>query len=79
MQPVRGLVVAGHTHGGQVALPFVGALVAPPGLPRSWSYGWVEHAGVHAWISSGLGVSILPVRFNRRPEWLLFVIDAAVG
>ena len=30
-------------------------------------------------VTSGLGVSILPVRFNRRPEWVLFVIDAALG
>jgi predicted MPP superfamily phosphohydrolase len=34
---------------------------------------------VQAWVSSGLGVSILPVRFLRRPEWLLFVIEGAVG
>jgi predicted MPP superfamily phosphohydrolase len=79
MPPLRGLAVAGHTHGGQVALPFLGAVLAPPRLPRAWSYGWVEHGGVHAWVTSGLGVSILPVRFNRRPEWVLLVVDAAVG
>lgn len=79
MPPVRGLAVAGHTHGGQVALPFLGAVLKPPGLPRSWSYGWVDHHGVQAWVTSGLGVSILPVRFWRRPEWVLFVLDAAVG
>ncbi|GAC1532837.1 MAG: metallophosphoesterase [Ramlibacter sp.] len=79
LPPVRGLVVAGHTHGGQVALPFLGPLVVPRDLPRSWTYGWVEHAGQQAWVTSGLGVSILPVRFNRRPEWVLFVLDAAVG
>ena len=79
MPPVRGLAVAGHTHGGQVALPFLGPVLAPPRLPRAWSYGWVEHGGVQAWVTSGLGVSILPVRFWRRPEWVLFVLDAAVG
>jgi predicted MPP superfamily phosphohydrolase len=79
MPPVRGLAVAGHTHGGQVALPFLGAVLKPPRLPRAWSYGWVDHGGVQAWVTSGLGVSILPVRFLRRPEWLLFVIEGAVG
>lgn len=79
MPPVRGLAVAGHTHGGQVALPFLGAVLTPPRLPRSWSYGWVDHGGVQAWVTSGLGVSILPVRFWRRPEWVLFVLDAAIG
>lgn len=79
MPPLHGLAVAGHTHGGQVALPFLGAVLAPPRLPRSWAYGWVEHAGVQAWVTSGLGVSILPVRFFRRPEWVLFVLGAAVG
>ena len=79
MPPVRGLVVAGHTHGGQVALPFIGAPVLARGVPRDWAYGWVGPAAQQAWVTSGLGVSILPVRFNRRPEWVLFVIDAALG
>jgi predicted MPP superfamily phosphohydrolase len=70
---------AGHTHGGQVALPWLGALVSAGNTPRGWSYGWIEHGGVRAWVTSGLGISILPVRFNRRPEWMLFTIDAALG
>lgn len=79
LPPVHGLVVAGHTHGGQVALPFLGAVVVPRNVPRSWSYGWVDHGGNQAWVTSGLGTSILPIRFNRRPEWVLFEIDAALG
>ena len=79
LPPVHGLVVAGHTHGGQVALPFLGAVVVPRHVPRSWSYGWVDHGGNQAWVTSGLGTSILPIRFNRRPEWVLFEIDAALG
>jgi predicted MPP superfamily phosphohydrolase len=79
MPPVQGFGVAGHTHGGQVALPGIGALIVPGTAPRSWAYGWIEHAGLRAWVTSGLGVSILPVRFNGRPEWVLFTIDAALG
>jgi uncharacterized protein len=71
---VRGLVVAAHTHGGQVYLPGVGALVVPGAAPRAWAHGWVRHNGNRAYVTSGLGVSILPVRFNMRPEWVMFTI-----
>ncbi|SFU93014.1 hypothetical protein SAMN05216350_108202 [Polaromonas sp. YR568] len=76
LPPLRGLIVAGHTHGGQVYLPFVGALVVPGDAPRSWAYGWVEHGDNRMYITSGLGVSILPVRFNMRPEWVMFTINS---
>lgn len=71
---IRGLVVAGHTHGGQVALPFYGALAIPTAAPRQWAYGWVEHGHNRMFVTSGLGVSIFPVRFNSRPEWALFTV-----
>ena len=74
LPPVRGLVVAGHTHGGQVSLPGIGALVLPGRAPRTWAYGWVEHADNRMYVTSGLGVSIFPIRFNMRPEWVLFTI-----
>ncbi len=76
LPPVQGLVVAGHTHGGQVALPFYGALVVPGAAPRAWAYGWVDHAGNRMYVTSGVGVSILPVRFNRRPEWAMITIKS---
>lgn len=79
MPPVQGLLVAGHTHGGQVFLPGIGAPMVPGAAPRQWAYGWVQHRGLPAFVTSGLGVSILPLRLNMRPEWLLFVLDAAVG
>lgn len=79
LPPVRGLVVAGHTHGGQVSLPFVGALIVPGDAPKDWAYGWVEHGDNRMYVTSGLGVSILPVRFNMRPEWVMFTLNAANG
>lgn len=74
-----GLTVAAHTHGGQVWLPGIGAPIVPGAAPRQWAYGWVTHAGRQMYVTSGLGVSILPVRFNMRPEWVLITIQAAVG
>ena len=72
MPRTRGLVVASHTHGGQVSVPGLGALVVPGAAPREWAYGWVVHQGRRMYVTSGLGVSILPVRFNMRPEWVMF-------
>jgi uncharacterized protein len=72
---MTGLTVAGHTHGGQVYLPFVGALVVPGAAPRSWAYGWVQHGVNRMYVTSGLGVSILPIRVNMRPEWVMFTIQ----
>ncbi len=75
MPPVPGLIVAGHTHGGQVSVPFYGALYLPTAAPRQWAYGWVQHGGNRMHVTSGLGVSILPVRFNMRPEWALITVN----
>ena len=61
---------AGHTHGGQVSIPFYGAVMIPSRAPASWAYGWVKHKHNHLYVTSGLGVSVLPLRFNMRPEWV---------
>jgi uncharacterized protein len=79
LPPVQGLVVAAHTHGGQVSLPFLGALIVPGAAPREWAYGWVHQGPNAMYVTSGLGVSILPVRFNMRPEWVMFRLGAALG
>ncbi|RQO38877.1 metallophosphoesterase [Variovorax sp. KBW07] len=72
MPRTEGLVVASHTHGGQVSVPGYGALLVPGAAPREWAYGWIAHKGKRMYVTSGLGVSILPVRFNMRPEWVMF-------
>jgi uncharacterized protein len=73
-QNPNALFLAGHTHGGQVVVPGFGALVTASVAPRSWYYGWVQHLGRSLYITSGLGVSILPLRFNMRPEWVPFSV-----
>ncbi len=72
MPRTHGLVVAAHTHGGQVSVPGYGALIVPGAAPREWAYGWITHKDRRMYVTSGLGVSILPVRFNMRPEWVMF-------
>lgn len=63
------LVVAGHTHGGQVRLPLIGALVNNSLLPRKFSRGLLSLGPGYLHISAGLGTSkYAPFRFWCRPE-----------
>lgn len=62
---------AGHTHGGQVRLPLFGALIVPGRAPRTHAYGWIPDVPAPTWVTSGVGTSILPVRFNCPPEYVL--------
>jgi predicted MPP superfamily phosphohydrolase len=61
------LVLSGHTHGGQVVLPLLGA----PRLPvenKAYSSGLISTPKTPLFISRGIGWSTLPVRFNCYPE-----------
>ncbi|MFF3852119.1 metallophosphoesterase [Micromonospora sp. NPDC002575] len=65
------LLLAGHTHGGQVCVPGFGALVTNCGLPRSMAKGLHRWPDSDAWlhVSAGLGTHpTAPVRFACRPE-----------
>ncbi|WP_229674389.1 metallophosphoesterase [Nakamurella endophytica] len=70
------LVLAGHTHGGQVRLPGIGALVTNCGIDRSRARG-LSRWGETTWlnVSAGLGSSpYMPVRFCCRPEATLLTL-----
>ncbi len=71
------LVMAGHTHGGQVLLPFVGRPVVPSLYGERYAIGHVVERGRHLFVTSGLGTSILPVRFRVPPEIVLLTLRAA--
>jgi len=70
------LVVAGHTHGGQLRVPIYGALVTNCGIDRSrvrWLHPWNHHTWLH--VSAGLGTSpYAPVRFACLPEATLLIL-----
>jgi predicted MPP superfamily phosphohydrolase len=67
------LTICGHTHGGQVALPFIGRPVVPSRYGQRYAYGHVVEDGRHLIVSGGLGCSGIPVRFGVPPE--IVVID----
>jgi len=62
------LVLSGHTHGGQVCLPGLGALFVPSVYGRRFVAGLVEVAGIKVYINRGIGLIAPPVRFLARPE-----------
>lgn len=72
------LVVAGHTHGGQVRMPFVGALVTNSDLPRRLASGMIRFGGSFLHVSPGLGTSkYAPFRFLCPPEATLLELRRA--
>jgi predicted MPP superfamily phosphohydrolase len=73
------LAMAGHTHGGQLCMPFYGAMVTNSGLDRSRAKGasrWGATMRLH--VSAGIGTSpFAPLRFCCRPEATLLTLIAA--
>jgi predicted MPP superfamily phosphohydrolase len=61
------LVLSGHTHGGQVVLPFFGAPILPV-KNKDYSSGLISTPRTQLFISRGIGWAIYPVRFNCYPE-----------
>ena len=62
------LTIAGHTHGGQVCFPFAGCPIVPSAFGERYVRGHVVEDGQHLYVSSGVGTSIVPVRFLVPPE-----------
>jgi hypothetical protein len=67
------LVLAGHSHGGQVRLPFYGPLMVPFGVGR-YDLGLFRTDSGPLYVSSGIGWYPLPIRFNCRPEITVFEV-----
>ena len=70
------LVVSGHTHGGQICLPFVGA---PARFLEEFRYlrGLYERDGAQLYVSRGTGMIGLPVRLGARPEVVVLTLRNA--
>lgn len=68
------LMVSGHTHGGQVRIPFLGPPVLPY-LGRRYPAGLYAVGSMRLYVSRGVGLISPPVRFNCRPEVTLLTLE----
>lgn len=70
-----GLMLSGHTHGGQVRIPFVGALQLPPG-GRKYVQGLFRLGSMQLYVNRGIGTVGVPFRFQCPPEISAFTLRA---
>jgi predicted MPP superfamily phosphohydrolase len=76
LPPRVGLLLAGHTHGGQVRLPLLGTPTVPSRFGDRYVHGHVHEDGRDLYVTAGVGTSILPVRFGVPPELVVLTLDA---
>jgi predicted MPP superfamily phosphohydrolase len=70
------LALSGHAHGGQIRLPFIGAVAAPnQGFFPKYAAGLFREGATSMFVSRGLGNSIIPFRFGSRPELALIILS----
>jgi hypothetical protein len=70
------LTLAGHTHGGQVNLPYLGRMIVPSRFGERYAYGHIIEGDRQMFVSSGIGNAILPIRYGVPPEIVLLRIGA---
>ncbi|CAN7298628.1 metallophosphoesterase [Paenibacillus sp. LjRoot56] len=70
------LQLSGHSHGGQIRIPFYGSVFTPD-LGQKYSIGLYNFEGTefHVYTNRGIGTTLLPIRFNCRPEITVFVLE----
>jgi predicted MPP superfamily phosphohydrolase len=69
------LQLSGHSHGGQIRLPFVDRLYLPE-LARKYPYGYYRVRDMHLYTNRGIGTIVLPYRFNAPPEITVVTLRA---
>ena len=67
------LQLSGHSHGGQITIPFLDPLILPPG-GRKYFVGLNQVEDTVEYTNRGLGMTGLPFRFNNRPEITVFTL-----
>lgn len=70
------LMLAGHTHAGQVRFPLIGSVVEASRYGEKYERGHVFENNHHLFVTSGIGTSIMPVRFGVTPEIVLLTLKS---
>lgn len=76
MQAGPALMLAAHSHCGQVTIPFIGRPILPI-RNKNYACGLVEENGAALYVTAGIGTSKLPVRFLNPPEIVLITLRSA--
>ncbi|MCX7718447.1 MAG: metallophosphoesterase [Candidatus Sumerlaeaceae bacterium] len=66
------LMLCGHTHGGQIRLPLVGAPLVPSRYGQKYAAGFVDGPACRVYVNRGIGTALLPVRWGVPPEITVF-------
>lgn len=74
ISPDLKLMLAAHTHGGQVWMPLAGRPIVPSTFGQKYAYGHVRQNNVDLWVTSGIGCSVLPFRFLVPPEIVVLTL-----
>jgi len=72
--PRISLMLSGHTHGGQVVVPGVGAIILPSNFGRKYAGGLAQGPAYPVYVGRGVGTTGPPVRFYCRPEIVLLTL-----
>jgi predicted MPP superfamily phosphohydrolase len=73
------LTIAGHTHGGQVRLPFIGAPIVPSRYWQRYTAGEIVENGRRLFVATGVGTSFLPVRLGVPPAIVVLTLTEGPG
>jgi predicted MPP superfamily phosphohydrolase len=71
------LTLAGHTHGGQINLPLMGRIRVPSEYGQRYAAGHVLENNHHLFVTTGIGTSIIPVRFRVPPEIVILTLKSS--
>jgi predicted MPP superfamily phosphohydrolase len=69
-------MLSGHTHGGQIRLPLIGALVLPP-MGKKFDQGWFQLGRMGLYVNRGIGTIGVPFRLDCPPEITIFTLRAS--
>ena len=76
--PRVGLMLSGHTHGGQIVIPRIGSPWIPSNYGMKYAQGLVEAPTTRVYVSTGIGMSGIPMRLNCRPQLALLTLRTGV-
>ncbi len=74
ISPDLKILLAAHTHGGQVWLPVLGRPMVPSSYGQQYAYGHTRENDVDLFVTAGIGTSMLPFRFFVPPEIMIVTV-----